>query len=411
MGFVNKIKELSLQFQFNQQSQKRFVELVIINDLKKPLFPKIAKYVAGLNMLLALNYANAQSTYNLTLQGTVTDSVTAAPLDSVLINFNSADTNLVKYLSSTITDNGQFYINDNVTNLEPIQGITPQNYSARLENNKLLINIAKAGKFTITHYNTPGQEISKETIDVLPGTFEITHDNYNQLGNQLANQPEFFRIESGDMIATGRYLNINGHGFYSHIQTKIKNSDGSITTYTNNNYPEQQNSKRLGKFANNELTFPLNWTATHENYKTKTGQQTVTTGSIPNVINIEIAKNNYAPVLYDIPDFELTVGAKKYFNLNDYVHDPDHDDSEINWTADYDSTKVKVTIDDITKIAEIEALESGMPLIMFEGIDPLGASDTDGSTATINNPVYFNLTGRVYDGPFEQGEPNVPVQL
>jgi hypothetical protein len=95
------------------------------------------------------------------------------------------------------------------------------------------------------------------------------------------------------------------------------------------------------------------------------------------------------PAVKDIPN--QTISARGSFNdiqLDYYVQDGDHNDSEINWDAP-DGINISVDIDPDTRIATITyhpVSWVGSETITFTATDPDGHSDSDDVTFKVNPP-------------------------
>jgi hypothetical protein len=95
-----------------------------------------------------------------------------------------------------------------------------------------------------------------------------------------------------------------------------------------------------------------------------------------------------APMVSNIPDQIVNVGTSfATISLDDYVYDSDHADNQIIWTASGNSALI-VTID-ANRVATVTVPTPswvGSETITFTAIDPLGFSDSDEATFTVQPP-------------------------
>ena len=106
---------------------------------------------------------------------------------------------------------------------------------------------------------------------------------------------------------------------------------------------------------------------------------------------------NDAPVVSDIPDQTIAEGSSfAQIHLDDYVFDPDNDDSEMSWSY---SGNVDLTVSiDANRVATITLPDSnwnGSETIVFTATDPGGLSDADSATFTVtpvNDPPVITST-------------------
>jgi len=91
-----------------------------------------------------------------------------------------------------------------------------------------------------------------------------------------------------------------------------------------------------------------------------------------------------SPVISDIPDVTLEQGEEFTLDLDDYVDDLDHDDSELIWSF-IGNSNVDISIDSSTHIATFTAPTDwlGSETVLFAVIDPDGLTDTDTSVVTV----------------------------
>lgn len=97
---------------------------------------------------------------------------------------------------------------------------------------------------------------------------------------------------------------------------------------------------------------------------------------------------NASPVISDIPDQAIDINEDfATINLDNYVSDADHADSELLWTV---SGNVELIIDiDQNRVATVSTPNSnwyGADTVIFTVTDPLGAYVNDNSIFTVNTP-------------------------
>ncbi|GAB4372679.1 MAG: hypothetical protein Kow0042_16110 [Calditrichia bacterium] len=97
-----------------------------------------------------------------------------------------------------------------------------------------------------------------------------------------------------------------------------------------------------------------------------------------------------APVVSNIPDQTIVLGDTfAPIPLDDFVQDPDHDDSQITWSFSYQANgHLSVTID-MNRVARIHILDStwtGSVSVTFTATDPDGLSGSDMASFTITEP-------------------------
>ena len=128
-------------------------------------------------------------------------------------------------------------------------------------------------------------------------------------------------------------------------------------------------------------------------------------------VYITIHSINDPPVVSDIPDQTIDEGQTfNTINLDDYVSDPDNTDDQINWTYT-GNTDLTVTID-INRIATINIPDPdwyGTETITFNATDPLGLSDEDPATFTVNNINDPPVTYDDYYNTIEDTTLNIPA--
>lgn len=128
------------------------------------------------------------------------------------------------------------------------------------------------------------------------------------------------------------------------------------------------------------------------------GSETITfTGTDPGGLSDQdgaIFLVNAPPTVSDIPDQRINQGQEfSVFDLDDFVTDPDHDISELDWTYT-GNTELTVSIDanHLVTITMPSADWHGSEQITFTATDPLGASDSDPATFTVNGaPVVSDI--------------------
>ena len=104
---------------------------------------------------------------------------------------------------------------------------------------------------------------------------------------------------------------------------------------------------------------------------------------------------NDPPTVSDIPDQDIDEGASfAVIRLDDYVDDPDHQDSELIWTHS-GAIDLVVTVDADTRVATVATPDdewSGSEIITLRATDPGGAWDQDAAVfqvRPVNDPPYI----------------------
>ncbi len=109
--------------------------------------------------------------------------------------------------------------------------------------------------------------------------------------------------------------------------------------------------------------------------------------------------SNLAPVVSDIPDQQIVEGAAfAAIPLDDYVDDPDNDDSELSWTFSGDANlSVSIGANRIATITIIDPEWNGSETITFTASDLEPLSDSDPATFTVtavnDAPVVADIPG------------------
>jgi Carbohydrate family 9 binding domain-like/Concanavalin A-like lectin/glucanases superfamily/Secretion system C-terminal sorting domain/Bacterial Ig domain len=122
---------------------------------------------------------------------------------------------------------------------------------------------------------------------------------------------------------------------------------------------------------------------------------------------------NNAPVVSDIPDQTIEEGSNFVtINLDDFVSDVDHTDSELTWTTNgEDELVVSISDNRVATISIPNAEWTGSEAITFTATDPDDASDSDDAIFTVTNvndgPVVSNISDQTIDG----GGSFTPIQL
>ncbi|MCW0484984.1 Ig-like domain-containing protein, partial [Gaoshiqia sediminis] len=117
-------------------------------------------------------------------------------------------------------------------------------------------------------------------------------------------------------------------------------------------------------------------------------------------INITVAEVNDAPVVGDIAGQTIAEGGTfSTINLDDYVTDPDHADSEMTWTATGQSQlTVTISASRVATITAPSAEWNGSEEITFRATDPGGLFDSDAAvfamTAENDAPVVGDIAGQ-----------------
>lgn len=116
-----------------------------------------------------------------------------------------------------------------------------------------------------------------------------------------------------------------------------------------------------------------------------------------------LASNNDPPQITPIPDQEISEGSQfDLINLDDYVEDGDHNDTEISWTiSGFDRLAAQVSADRVMQITIPDTNWFGADTLMFRAQDPVGASDYD--------TVVFRVLA-VNDPPVVANIPNQFIQ-
>ncbi|NQV09453.1 putative Ig domain-containing protein, partial [Candidatus Woesearchaeota archaeon] len=93
---------------------------------------------------------------------------------------------------------------------------------------------------------------------------------------------------------------------------------------------------------------------------------------------------NDAPVVSYIPDVFFDEDGSDNIDLDDYVEDPDNNDSEITWTYS-GNININIEVDDITHVATFTTEQdwNGDEIIIFTATDPDGLNDSDDTTITV----------------------------
>ncbi|MGB7061272.1 MAG: Ig-like domain-containing protein, partial [Candidatus Zixiibacteriota bacterium] len=101
------------------------------------------------------------------------------------------------------------------------------------------------------------------------------------------------------------------------------------------------------------------------------------------VVEITVNDVNQAPVVADIPDQTIPEGSSfATIDLDDYVSDVDHADSEMVWTYSGNSELSVDITDRVATISPPDADWSGSESITFRATDPGSLYDEDGATFT-----------------------------
>jgi len=104
---------------------------------------------------------------------------------------------------------------------------------------------------------------------------------------------------------------------------------------------------------------------------------------------------NTAPQVSDIPGQTINEGGSfSQINLDGYVYDPDHSDSQISWTYSGNSS-LSVSISNRVATISAPAGWAGSETITFRATDPEGLYDTDSATFTVVDatPPTTTITG------------------
>lgn len=105
-----------------------------------------------------------------------------------------------------------------------------------------------------------------------------------------------------------------------------------------------------------------------------------TAESSPATVTITVAAVNDTPIIAAIPDQDTTKGNPfRSFDLDNYVSDADHGDSELSWTAT-GATDLSVSIDNTTHVVTVstpDAYWDGSETVVFTVTDPSGLTQSD----------------------------------
>jgi hypothetical protein len=105
---------------------------------------------------------------------------------------------------------------------------------------------------------------------------------------------------------------------------------------------------------------------------------------------------NDTPVVFDIPNQTITMNDSfASVNLDDYVADPDHDDSVILWSHRGEVELTVVITDRVATVAAPDSEWSGSETVWFKACDPAGLCDSNEAIFTVT----FNDTPVVLDIP------------
>ncbi len=117
--------------------------------------------------------------------------------------------------------------------------------------------------------------------------------------------------------------------------------------------------------------------------------------SNPVVVVLSVSTSNDPPVVGGIPDQGIAEGSTfAVVMLDDYVDDPDHEDSELTWDSS-GSIELTVNIDPVTHLCTILVPDpdwSGAEIVTFRATDLNGAWDEDQvlfEVRPVNDPPYI----------------------
>jgi hypothetical protein len=122
---------------------------------------------------------------------------------------------------------------------------------------------------------------------------------------------------------------------------------------------------------------------------------------------------NDPPVVSDIPDQTIAEGDTfASISLDEYVSDPDNEDSEIAWTyAGNVDLSVSISDDRVATIAVPDPEWSGSETITFTATDPDGLSDSDTATFTVTSVGDPPVVSDIPDQTIEEGVTFASVSL
>jgi len=101
-------------------------------------------------------------------------------------------------------------------------------------------------------------------------------------------------------------------------------------------------------------------------------------------------EGNLAPVVGDIPSQFTEVGSFAPINLDDYVADPDNDDSELVWSYSGNTALVvEISAGRVATVSLPNPDWTGEETITFRATDPGALYDEDEATFTVPAPVYL----------------------
>ncbi|RMH63581.1 MAG: hypothetical protein D6677_06815, partial [Calditrichaeota bacterium] len=130
-------------------------------------------------------------------------------------------------------------------------------------------------------------------------------------------------------------------------------------------------------------------------------------------VDITSMKDNPVPVVSDIPDQTIDQGQNfTQIDLNLYVTDGNHSDSEISWQYSGNSA-LTVTIDN-QNIATVQAPDSqwsGSETITFTASDPGAATDNDPAVFTVNSINEPPVVGNIPDQSVSEGQGFATIAL
>jgi hypothetical protein len=121
---------------------------------------------------------------------------------------------------------------------------------------------------------------------------------------------------------------------------------------------------------------------------------------------------NQAPVVSDIPDQTIAEGSTfTTINLDDYVSDVDHADSEMVWTY---SGNTELTVDITNRVASITIPDldwTGSETITFRATDPGVAYDEDAAIFTVTAANDTPVVSDIPDQTIPEGSSFTTINL
>jgi hypothetical protein len=118
------------------------------------------------------------------------------------------------------------------------------------------------------------------------------------------------------------------------------------------------------------------------------------------------------PVVSDIPDQSVAEGsAFATINLDDYVADPDNDDSQITWTIFGEDDVTVVVTDRVATITANDPDWNGNNVVTFTAEDPEGETDSDQVTFEVTPVNNAPIVGDIPDQEVAEGASFTTITL